>query len=48
MVYDTEVEAGVITAEEYVTETEEYIEVERGVSSAAKESEDDPVMDDGE
>ena len=43
-VYDTEVEA----AEEYLTETDEYIEVERGVSSAAKESEDDFIMDDGE
>ena len=43
-VYDTEVEA----AEEYLTETDEYIEIERGVSSAAEESDDDPVMDDGE
>ena len=48
VVYDTEVEAGVTTAEEYVTETEEYIKVERGVLSTAEESEDDPVMDDGE
>ena len=30
IVYDTEVEAGVTTAEEYVTETEEYTEVRRG------------------
>jgi hypothetical protein len=29
-VYDTEVEAGGATAEEYVTETEEYTEVRRG------------------
>ena len=43
-VYDTEVEA----AEKYLTETDEYIEVERGVSSAAKESNNDPVIDDGE
>ena len=35
-------------AEEYVTETEEYTEVRKGVSSAAEESEDDLVMDDGE
>ena len=48
MEYDTEIEAGVTTAEEYVTETEECTEVRRGVSSAVKESEDDPVMDNGE
>ena len=48
MVYDTEIEAGVTTAEKYVTETEEFTKVRRGVSSAVEESEDDPVMDDSE
>ena len=47
-VYDTEVEAGDATAEEYVTETEEYTEVRRGVSFTAEESKDDSIMDDGE
>ena len=47
-IYDTEVKAGVATVEEYVTETEEYTEIRREVSSAAEESKDDPIMDNGE